>query len=90
MISEISLNGKKQDLSKLTTNFSNDNKITIEVNNKNVTVFINNNIVFAKKYQNSIGSLAGIRYKFLGVGSVKSIQLQNKKTLKTLTKADLK
>lgn len=90
MISEISLNGKQQDLSKLTTNFLESKKIVIDISEKNLTVFIEDKAVFAKKYQNPIGDFVGIRYKFLGAGNVKSIEIQDKKTSKTITDKELR
>lgn len=90
MISEISLNGKQQDLSKLTTNFLESKKIVIDISDKNLTVFIEDKAVFAKKYQNPIGDFVGIRYKFLGAGNVKSIEIQDKKTSKTITDKELR
>ncbi|BAO77401.1 hypothetical protein [Winogradskyella sp. PG-2] len=85
MLSNVSLNGKTEDLSSLTVDLSEFRDVKIEVTDKIVNIFIDSNNVFTKAYEESIGNIAGIRYKFLGVGTVEQFSITNKKTNKELT-----
>lgn len=85
MLSDVGLNGKTEDLSALTLDLSEFKDLKIDVTNKVVNVSIEGKNVFTKSYSKSIGDIAGIRYKFLGVGKVERFSLKNKKTNKTLT-----
>lgn len=70
MLSEKYLDGKQVDLSSLSTDLSENKSIQLKVINKNITLFINNTAVFNNSFENSIGTIAGVRYHFLGVGEV--------------------
>jgi hypothetical protein len=85
MLSDTDLNGKTEDLSSLAIDLSEFRDIKIEVIEKAVNVFVEGKMVFSKTYKESIGNIAGIRYKFLGVGNVEMFYITNKKTNKTLT-----
>lgn len=75
MLSETYLNGKEHDLSDLGIALATFRNIKIKVEEKRLTVFAENKKVFSKTYNKSIGDIAGIRYRFLGVGEVKDIKL---------------
>ena len=83
MLSDVDLNGKTEDLSSLAIDLSDYKTITIESDNKKVYVHIDNRKVFAKSYNESIGDIAGIRFRFLGTGTIKNLNMLNKKTNKT-------
>ncbi|EDP70887.1 hypothetical protein FBALC1_09008 [Flavobacteriales bacterium ALC-1] len=85
MLSDVNLNGKTEDLSSLSIDLSQFKNIQIEVIDKTVTVYIEDNKVFTKSYTESIGNIAGIRYKFLGVGTVDRFNIINKQTNKRLS-----
>jgi hypothetical protein len=85
MLSDIDLNGKTEDLSALAIDLSKFRDIKIEVIEKAVSILIEGKKVFSKTYVESIGDIVGIRYKFLGIGSVEAFHITNKKTNKTLT-----
>lgn len=85
MLSDVSLNGKTEDLSSLSIDLSEFKDIRIEVIDKVVSVYIEGKKVFTKSYIETIGDIAGIRYKFLGVGTVDEFNIINKQTNKTLS-----
>ncbi|MDO5980611.1 hypothetical protein [Flavivirga spongiicola] len=77
MISDVYLNGKENDLSDLCIDLSTYKNLKIEVIDKQLTVFIEDKIRFSKAYNESIGNIVGLRYRFLGAGDVKEIKLSN-------------
>ncbi|WP_299113412.1 hypothetical protein [uncultured Winogradskyella sp.] len=84
MLSDKDLDGKTEDLSSLAIELTDFKTITIECINKQVNVFFEGRKVFTKTYEESIGEIAGVRYKFLGIGTVENVTLLNKKTNQTI------
>ncbi len=77
MLSDVYHSGKEHDLSALCTDLSSFKNIKIEVINKQVSVYIEGNKVFTSSYTETLGDIAGMRYRFLGAGEVQSISLKN-------------
>ncbi|WP_420552889.1 hypothetical protein [Tenacibaculum aiptasiae] len=77
MLSDVYLEGKKNDLSALGTDLSDFRKIKVLNQNKKVSVFIDSTQVYRKAYKESIGTIVGVRFRFKGVGEVKDFRLSN-------------
>lgn len=77
MLNDLYLSGKEHDLSALAVNLSTFQKVRIRVANRNVHVMLEGKEVFGRGFKNPLGRIVGIRYKFLGVGEVKGIELRN-------------
>ena len=77
MMSEVFINGKENDLSALCLDISKSINLEIEVVNKRLTVSSENKKLFSSTYNESIGEIVGLRYRFLGAGEVQQIQLSN-------------
>lgn len=80
MMNDVYLSGKENDLSMFGTNLSQLNKFTLNVKNKNVEILINDASIYSGHYNNSIGNIAGLRYRFLGAGEVEYLKLKNGST----------
>ena len=77
MMSDVFLSGKKHDLSALAIDLSQKAKLKIEVVNKRLSVFYEDKELFSSAYNESIGEIVGIRYRFLGAGEVQNLTLSN-------------
>ncbi|MDY8137625.1 hypothetical protein [Aquimarina sp. 2201CG5-10] len=77
MLSEVYLDGKKNDLSALGLDLSELRNIKVITENKLVRIFIDDNQVFSQKYTESIGDVVGIRFRFLGAGEVTNLRLES-------------
>lgn len=75
MLNDVFLNGKESDLSVLGTDLSSAKDIQIQVRDKLVTISINRKVVLTSPYRETMGKLVGVRFKFLGIGNVKSFTL---------------
>lgn len=77
MLNDNYLSGKEVDLSSLSADLSQPVELMIHVDQKVVRVSIENETVFTDKYTQSMGRLVGVRYKFLGYGTVFAHHLQS-------------
>ena len=77
MLNDLYFDGKENDLSAFSTDFSDYKNIGIINNNKEVVVSIGGNPVYRGGYEKSMGRLVGIRIKFKGAGEVKNLALSN-------------
>lgn len=77
MLNDVYLNGKEHDLSSLGVDLSTFKDIKISVENKKLKVFVNQEEMFSANYNETMGKLVGIRFKFLGAGKVKQIRVLN-------------
>ena len=75
MLNDNYVSGKENDLSMFATDLSNETPVVISVENKTVSVTIANNKVYEAAYNETMGRVVGIRYKFLGYGEVSSFSL---------------
>ncbi|MBQ4821373.1 hypothetical protein [Aquimarina sp. MMG016] len=77
MLNDRYYRGKEHDLSAFGVDLSEFKTVDIRVNKKIVTIFINDQEIYSGSYNRSIGNLVGIRYKFLGAGEVKYLNIKN-------------
>jgi len=75
MLNDVYLSGKEQNLSAFGADFSTFKAIEIQVENKEVFVRIDQQQVFTGHYSKSMGRLVGIRFRFLGAGEVKNLEV---------------
>lgn len=77
MLNDVYLRGKEHDLSALSTDFDDPRSLSVQVRNQEVQVLIEGEEVYQATYQETMGRLVGVRFKFLGVGEVRSFKLQD-------------
>lgn len=77
MMNDVYFSGKEHDLSGLGLDLSIEQNIKIQVKDKQVEIFSDDNSLFTGSYNQSIGRVVGIRYRFLGLGEVFKSQLQD-------------
>ncbi len=75
MLNDLYLSGKEHDLSALSTDFKIPRTIVIENRGKEISAFIDDEMVYQGRYLESMGYLVGLRYKFVGIGQVNDIRL---------------
>ena len=69
--------GKTHDLSAFGVEFSDWQKVRLEILNKKVKIHLNDHLIHELEYEKSIGEIAGLRFKFRGSGDVKYVKLWN-------------
>lgn len=77
MLNDTYVNGKEHDLSGLGIDLSVANEISIRVQDKKVNVALENQQLFSGSYNETIGRIAGVRYRFLGAGEVSQSKLSD-------------
>ncbi len=77
MFSNFYESGKTRDLSAFGVDFSKWQKVRLEVENKQVKIYKNDQLIQELVYEESIGEIAGLRFKFRGTGDVKYVKLWN-------------
>ncbi len=70
MMNDVYVNGKEHDLSGLGIDLSEKKAIRIRVENKQLQAYSDDKLLFSGSYNESIGRIAGLRYRFLGAGEV--------------------
>ena len=70
MLNDVFLDGKENDLSALGTSLSEATDIEIQTDNNVAKLFINGQLAFEHSYNEPIGRFVGLRYRFLGAGTV--------------------
>jgi len=76
MMNDVYLSGKENDLSMFGTDLSQFQNFEIKVEGKAINVIIEVESIYRGKYNESIGKLVGLRFRFLGAGEVKDIKLE--------------
>ncbi|WP_321343912.1 hypothetical protein [uncultured Draconibacterium sp.] len=71
--------GSNNDLSAFGTNMDKWNKVKLEISNKMVTIFLNDEEIYTTSYEGSNGALKGVSYRFAGSGAVDYTRLYNPK-----------
>jgi hypothetical protein len=69
------IDGKTNDLSAFGVDFSDWTHVQCVVENKRITIRVNNSIAYEGDYQNSMGDIVGARIMFMGNGAVKKFSL---------------
>jgi len=77
MLNDVYLNGKENDLSALSADFTDPTDLSIKVRQKVVDISINGKHVYSLHYQAPMGELVGLRFKFLGLGEVIDFKIYN-------------
>ena len=77
LLNDVFLNGKEHDLSAFGVDLSELKDVEVKVENKNVKVTVDGEVIFMKRYNESIGNVVGLRYRFLGAGEVDYIKLMD-------------
>lgn len=77
MMNDTYMSGKEHDLSGLGLDFTEPVDIEIEVREKQLRVFSEKRELFTGKYNETVGRIVGLRYRFLGAGEVFSYKLSN-------------
>ncbi len=78
MLSDVYLSGKEHDLSGLGVDLSVTRDFRIEVAHKRLRVFLEDEQLFEGTYSASMGTITGLRYRFLGAGEVSHIKLTDR------------
>ena len=77
MMNDVYLRGKENDLSMFGTDLSQLQKIEVRVEEKNVTVLLDAEEIYSGQYNETMGNVVGIRYRFLGAGEVNHVILKD-------------
>ena len=77
MLNDVFLSGKKHDLSAFGVELNEFREITIKVQEKTSTGFVDQNEIYSGSYNTSVGRLVGMRFRFLGAGEVKDLKVTN-------------
>ena len=77
MLNDVYRSGKKHDLSAFGFDFSNFRTVKIKVEQKEVEIFVDGHKIHTSSYNESIGRLIGVRYRFLGAGEIKDLTIKN-------------
>ncbi|KAA1245579.1 hypothetical protein [Aquimarina sp. RZ0] len=88
ILNDVYYSGKEHDLSDFGIDFSDFRDIDIQIKEKKVTIFIDQQAVYTNSYNNSIGNLIGIRYRFLGAGKVKFLSITDLSNSKSILLED--
>ncbi|MEP1034195.1 hypothetical protein [Ekhidna sp.] len=70
MLNDVYLRGKENDLSALSADFSKAVNLSFKLKDKQLTVFIEEEEVYSQTYNESMGRLVGLRFKFRGLAEV--------------------
>ncbi|MEM9648419.1 MAG: hypothetical protein AAF969_08055 [Bacteroidota bacterium] len=75
MMNDVYVDGKRHDLSDMGIDLSEPQEIEIRVENKQLQVFTGGKRSFEGSYNESVGRIAGLRFRFLGAGEVLEYEL---------------
>lgn len=71
------LDGNSNDLSSFSADLSDWATVKVEVKNRVMKIFLNDELIRGETYKEDAGEVVGLRFSFLGAGSVKNVNLQN-------------
>lgn len=77
MLNDVFLDGKKQDLSPFGVDMASFKDLKVQVVNKKLDFLVNGQNIFSASYNKSLGNLVGLRFKFLGAGEVKHVEIKD-------------
>lgn len=72
---EVYVDGKVTDLSAFGADLNNWNHIRYQVKNRQVELFVNNQLIYTSAFEKPIGELMGLNFKFHGAGAVDDVRL---------------
>ena len=79
MLGDKYLPGKSNDLSSFSADLSEWNDIRLETKNRHVKIFLNDKLIREESYDKDAGDIVGLRFSFLGAGSVDHFNFWNEK-----------
>ena len=79
MLNDVYLSGKEHDLSALSADFSSPVSLRLEVKDQGMIIHIHEKEVYRQAYNDSMGKLVGLRYRFQSPGKVISMLLKDQK-----------
>ena len=71
------LEGKSNDLSSFSTRLTDWLPVKLQVKNRKMKIFLNDQLIREVDYQQDAGEIVGLRFSFLGAGAVKYVNLLN-------------
>jgi hypothetical protein len=71
------LDGRSNDLSSFSADLSDWANIKLEVKNRVMKIFLNNKLIREESYKEDAGEVVGLRFSFLGAGTVRDIKLSD-------------
>ncbi|MEO8172012.1 MAG: hypothetical protein ABI581_02975 [Sediminibacterium sp.] len=74
-VSDVLMEGKKNDLSAFGLDLSVWQNIQIKSINQQVTVYVNGHSIYSLPYAKDLGKITGFHYKFYGCGAVETVRL---------------
>ncbi len=77
MLNDVFLRGKENDLSSLSADFTTPVDIVVNIKDKEFQASINGKDVYTNSYQETMGRLVGLRFKFKGLGEIFEYQVLN-------------
>lgn len=86
MLNDVYLTGKENDLSALSADFSDPVQLAIQIEKKELKISINDQEVYSTSYNDTMGKLVGLRFKFRGIGEVLNYEIkdQNNQPIKLI------
>lgn len=78
-IGEVTKKGVNYDLSGFGTDLYNWQNLTVKVENKHATIFLNDNKIFETNYNSDLGYVKGLSYSYNSLGSIDYVKLFNDK-----------
>lgn len=74
---DLFVNGKNTDLSVLGTDLSGWNRVIYAVKDKNAKVYLNDKLIYETSYNEPVGTIMGINFRFHGAGAVDYVRLKD-------------
>jgi hypothetical protein len=79
MLGDKYLPGKSNDLSSFSADLTNWNDVRLEIKNRHVKIFLNDKLIREENYDTNAGEIVGLRFSFLGAGSIDHFSFWNEK-----------
>ena len=77
MLNDVYLDGKSNDLSDFSADFSAPTQLDLKVVDQRLDVYIRDQLAYSNSYESPMGRLVGLRFKFIGLGQVLDYKLQD-------------
>jgi hypothetical protein len=77
VVHNVIIDGKTHDLSAFGCDFSLPQQLTFETKDRTAAISLNDKVIYALKYEDPIGSLAGFRFLFTGSGMVDDVRIKD-------------
>ena len=77
MLNDRYVRGKENDLSPLSADFTSPVTLFIQVEAKQVSISIDGEVIYTNNYEETMGQLVGMRFKFHGLGEVQDFEIKD-------------